>query len=55
MSGMSVSGDSGIGDRETCYIMSGLKGLMHNKYGDLILLCGITAAFGLLLVFSAAG
>ncbi|HPT19028.1 MAG TPA: hypothetical protein PLJ25_03110 [Methanothrix sp.] len=54
MPGMSVSGDKGNGEENTCYIWSGLKDLMHNKYGDLILLCSVTAAFGLLLVFSAA-
>ncbi|MCX6674265.1 MAG: hypothetical protein NTY37_10865 [Methanothrix sp.] len=36
-------------------ILSGLKGLMHNKYGDLILLCSVTVAFGMLLAVSAAG
>jgi hypothetical protein len=36
-------------------ILSGLKGLMHNKYGDIILLCSVTVAFGMLLAVSAAG
>jgi len=53
MPGMSVTGKTGDGDEAACYIWSGLKGLMQNKYGDLILLCSVAAAFGLLLVFSA--
>jgi hypothetical protein len=36
-------------------ILSGLKELMHNKYGDIILLCSVTVAFGMLLAVSAAG
>ena len=40
---------------DTNGILSGLKDLMHNKYGDIILLCSVTGAFGLLLAVSAAG
>ena len=36
-------------------IRSGLKELMHNKYGDIILLCSVTVAFGMLLAVSAIG
>jgi hypothetical protein len=36
-------------------ILSGLKELMHNKYCDIILLCSVTVAFGMLLAVSAAG
>ncbi len=39
---------------ENC-ILSGLKELMHNKYGDIILLCMVTVAFGMLLAVSASG
>jgi hypothetical protein len=42
------------GYEDTNCILSGLKGLMHNKYGDIILLCGVTVAFGMLLAVSAA-
>jgi hypothetical protein len=34
-------------------IIFGLKGLMHHKYADAILLCTVTAAFGMLLAVSA--
>jgi hypothetical protein len=43
------------GCEDTDCILSGLTGLMHNKYGDVILLCGVTVAFGMLLAVSAAG
>jgi len=43
------------GYEDTNSILSGLKGLMHNKYGDVILLCSVTVAFGMLLAISAAG
>ena len=43
------------GSEETNGILSGLKELMHNKYGDIILLCSVTVAFGMLLAVSAAG
>jgi len=45
------------GDRneEINCILSGLKGLMHNKYGDIILLFSVTVAFGMLLAVSAIG
>jgi hypothetical protein len=36
-------------------ILSGLKELLHNKYGDIILLCSVTVAFGMLLAVSASG
>ncbi|MBN1235127.1 MAG: hypothetical protein JW999_03650 [Methanotrichaceae archaeon] len=36
-------------------ILSGLKGLMHNKYSDIILLFSVTVAFGMLLAVSATG
>ena len=40
---------------DTNGIITGLKELMHNKYGDIILLCSVTVAFGMLLAVSAAG
>jgi hypothetical protein len=43
------------GHEDTNYILSGLKDLMHNKYGDIILLCSVTVAFGMLLAASATG
>jgi hypothetical protein len=43
------------GYEETDCILSGLKELMHNKYGDIILLCSVTVAFGMLLAVSAIG
>jgi len=43
------------GNEDTNGILSCLKGLMHNKYGDIILLCSVTVAFGMLLAASAAG
>jgi hypothetical protein len=36
-------------------LLSCLKQLMHNKYGDIILLCSVTVAFGMLLAVSASG
>jgi hypothetical protein len=45
----------GDGSEDTNGILSGLKELMHNKYGDIILLCSVTVAFGMLLAVSAAG
>ena len=54
-----VSGVSGQdmvdGDEGTNCMLSRLKGLMRSKYGDVILLCSVTVAFGMLLVLSAAG
>jgi hypothetical protein len=41
-------------DEQSC-MLSCLKGLMHSKYGDAILLGGVTIAFGLLLMASAIG
>jgi len=52
---MSVSGVWGNERENTGCIWSGLKALMQNKYGDLILLCSVIAAFGLLIVVSAMG
>ncbi len=43
------------GYEDTNGILSGLKELMHNKYGDIILLCSVTVAFGMLLAVSAIG
>jgi endonuclease V-like protein UPF0215 family len=43
------------GNEDTNGILSSLKRLMHNKYGDIILLCSVTVAFGMLLAVSAAG
>lgn len=43
------------GNKNTNGILSGLKDLMHNKYGDIILLCSVTIAFGMLLAVSASG
>jgi hypothetical protein len=34
-------------------ILSGLKGLMQNKYSNVILLFSVTVAFGMLLAISA--
>ncbi|MFZ2470486.1 MAG: hypothetical protein WAW52_00955 [Methanothrix sp.] len=42
-------------NEDTNCILSGLKKLMHNKYGDIILLCSVTVAFGMLLAVSASG
>jgi hypothetical protein len=42
------------GYENTDCILSGLKDLMQNKYGDIILLCSVTVAFGMLLAASAA-
>jgi hypothetical protein len=51
-----VSGQSREdGYEDTNGILSGLKELMHNKYGDIILLCMVTVAFGMLLAVSAIG
>ena len=44
-----------LADEDANNILSGLKGLMHNKYSDIILLCSVTAAFCMLLAFSATG
>ncbi|MDD4580611.1 MAG: hypothetical protein PHF80_08045 [Methanothrix sp.] len=43
------------GDERANCMLSRLKGLMRSKYGDVILLCSVTLAFGMLLVLSAAG
>ena len=43
------------GSDDTNGILSGLKDLMHNKYADIILLCSVTVAFGMLLAASATG
>jgi len=43
------------GNEDTNGILSGLKDLMHNEYGDIILLCSVTVAFGMLLAVSASG
>ncbi|MDD1761678.1 MAG: hypothetical protein LUQ59_05550 [Methanothrix sp.] len=54
-----VSGISGQdmvdGDEGTNCMLSRLKELMCSKYGDVILLCSVTLAFGMLLMLSAAG
>jgi hypothetical protein len=51
-----VSGQSREdGYEDTDCIISGLKELMHNKYSDIILLCSVTVAFGMLLAVSAIG
>ncbi len=42
------------GCEETECILSGLRGLMQNKHGDIILLCSVIVAFGMLLAASAA-
>ena len=53
-----VSGVSGQdmvdGDEGANCMLSRLKGLMRSKYGDVILLCSVTIAFGMLLALSAA-
>ena len=43
------------GCEDTNCMLSGLKGLMHDKYGDIILLCSVTVAFGMLLAVSTIG
>ncbi len=43
------------GCEDTNCILSGLMGLLHDKYGDIILLCSVTVAFGMLLAVSAIG
>jgi hypothetical protein len=43
------------GHEDTNCILSGLKDLMHNKYCDIILLCSVAVAFGMLLAVSATG
>ena len=35
-------------------ILSGVRGLIRSKYGDIILLCTVTVAFCMLLAFSAS-
>ncbi|VVB69706.1 Uncharacterised protein [uncultured archaeon] len=42
-------------NQEIDVIFSGLKKLMHHKYGDIILLFSLIAAFGMLLAVSALG
>jgi hypothetical protein len=42
-------------NQETNVIILGLKKLMHHKYGDIILLFSVIAAFGMLLAVSALG
>jgi hypothetical protein len=42
-------------EKESSIISYGLRKLMHNKYGDLILLFTVTAAFGMLLALSTFG
>lgn len=42
-------------NQEINVIFSGLKRLMHHKYGDIILLFSLIAAFGMLLAVSALG
>jgi len=42
-------------DKDANVILSGLKRLMHHKYGDVILLFSVIAAFGMLLAVSALG
>ncbi len=44
-----------IDNQEINVIFSGLKKLMHHKYGDIILLFSLVAAFGMLLAASALG
>ena len=40
---------------ETDCMLSGLKALMHSKYGDVILLCSVMLAFLIMLALSAVG
>jgi hypothetical protein len=53
MSGVEQCQEGGC--EETDCILSGLKDFMHNKYGDIILLCSVAVAFGMLLAVSATG
>ena len=43
------------GCNESNCIISSLKELMHSKYSDIILLCSVVVAFGMLLAVSASG
>jgi hypothetical protein len=42
-------------DLYTNIISSGLKKLIHHKYGDIVILLTLTAAFGMLLAASING
>lgn len=42
-------------DKNKMLILSGLKKLLNYKYGDMIILALVTAAFGMLLAASANG
>jgi hypothetical protein len=42
-------------DKNKINILSGLKRLLNHKYGDIIILALVTAAFGMLLAASANG
>jgi hypothetical protein len=43
------------GCEEPSCVLSGFQELMHSKYSDIILLCGVIVAFGMLLAVSASG
>jgi hypothetical protein len=42
-------------DEDANAIFTGLRGLMRNKYGDIILLFSLAVAFCMLLAISATG
>jgi hypothetical protein len=43
------------GCKDVNCILSALRALMQSKYSDIILLCSVTIAFGMLLAVSAIG
>lgn len=45
----------GINEKDDSLILGCLKRLAHHKYCDLILLCSVAAAFGMLLAVSTIG
>ena len=51
--GLGQNQEDGYED-DSC-VLSCLNKLMHNKYGDIILLCSVIVAFGMLLAVSASG
>ncbi len=43
------------GCKDVNCFLAAMRALMHSKYIDIILLCGVTVAFGMLLAVSAIG
>jgi len=54
-SGVWGQGSEDTYDKDKISILSRLKRLMNHKYGDIIILVTMTAAFGMLLAISANG